>query len=226
MSQSSHFRKNLAVVLLGATLTSGLVLNVSAAPKGKAGPKTTQDLIREEQALLISGCPLSDDQQKAVKESFQKKLDAVAAWEKANADKLKAAEDAAKAARQGSDASAKKTAASNVKALVDARNAATADADKAILGALNDEQRTTWAGLQLAQTTLPRYKKANLSDDQTAKIKSACAIAAKDLTEFSGDDKKSKQGRTTVQKSLKWAIDNVVLTPDQRSTMQPKSGGK
>lgn len=222
MNQVNRSLRNLVVILLGVALTA----SVFAAPKGKAGPKSAQDLIAEKQELMISECKLSDDQQKAIKEKFKLKLDALAAWEKTNADKVKAAEDAAKTARQGSDASAKKTATSNLKDLEAARTQATADADKAILGVLTPEQKETWAGVELAQTTLPRYKRMNISDDQTAKIKSACVIAAKELAELSGDDKKSKQGRSTVEKSLKWAIDNVILTPDQRATLKPRAAKK
>jgi hypothetical protein len=44
---------------------------------------------------------------------------------------------------------------------------------------------------------------------------------------YTGDDKKDKQGRTTVEKSLKWAIDNVILTAEQRETVTRKpSAGK
>jgi hypothetical protein len=74
----------------------------------------------------------------------------------------------------------------------------------------------------MAQTLLPRYKKANLTDDQTAKVRASCIIAAKDLATFAGDDRKDKQGRATVQKCLKWAIDNVILTPEQREIIVVK----
>lgn len=226
MNNSIRGWKSEVIVVLGAMLAACVVSSASAAPKGKAGPKTAQDVVMEQQELLISECKLSDEQQKAIKEKFKLKLEALAAWEKTNTEKVKAAEEAARTARQGSDASAKKTAAGNLKELETSRGLATTAADKSILDVLSDEQRMTWAGVQLAQTTLPRYKKANLTDDQTAEIKAACVTAARDLAEFSGDDKKAKQGKTTVQKSLTWAIDNVILTADQRGTMKPKPARK
>ena len=38
------------------------------------------------------------------------------------------------------------------------------------------------------------YKKANLAEEQVAKVKACCLIAAKDLAAFTGDDRKDKQG--------------------------------
>lgn len=222
MNQRNRGLRNLAIIMLGAALAA----SAYAAPKGKAGPKTAQDLVLEQQSLIVSECKLSEEQQKTIKEKFKLKLDALAAWEKANAEKVTAAEEAAKTARKGSDASAKKAATSSLKELEAGKALATAAADKAILDVLSDAQKATWAGVELAQATLPRYKKANLTDDQIAKIKSACVIAAKELAEFTGDDKKSKQGKTGVQKSLKWAIDNVVLTADQRETATHKATKK
>jgi hypothetical protein len=116
--------------------------------RGKAGPKSAQDILREQQELLIRECKPTDE------------------------------------------------------------------VDKAIQNTLTEEPRMTWAGVELAQEVLPRLKKAGLTDDQTAKIKCACLAAAKDLAAYTGDDKKDKQGRAAVQKSLRWAIDNVILTPE------------
>jgi len=216
MKQLACNAKSLVTLIAGAVLVTGVVTNLSAAPRGKAGPKSAQETLMAQQDLMIAECKLTDDQQKTIKEKFKLKLEALEAWQKANADKLKAAEEAAKTARQGTDASAKKKATGELKALEDARKQATAEADKAILDVLSDEKKMVWAGVELAQTTLSHHKKANLTDEQTTKIKAACLIAAKDLAAFSSDDKKSKQGKTTVQKSLSWAIENVILTPEQR----------
>jgi hypothetical protein len=213
-------------IILGALLLAGMGTNLSAAQRAKASPKSAQETVLEQQELVIRECKLNDEQQKTIKEKFKLKLEALETWEKANAEKVKAAEEAAKTARQGSDASAKKKAAGDLKELEANRNQATAETDKAILEVLSDEQKLIWAGVELAQATLPRYKKANLTDEQTVKIKAACLVAAKDLAACTGDDKKAKQGKTTVQKSLIWAIDNVILTAEQRETVSRKPARK
>jgi hypothetical protein len=185
------------------------------APEVLAGQRniSAEDTVKAQMDLLFAECKLTDDQQKTLKEKFKVKQDALEAWDKTNAEKMTAAQTAAAAARKGADADAKKKANGELKALQTEREQAAAEADKAILAVLTDDQKNQWAGVQLAQTTLAKYKKSNLTDDQTAKIKSACMIAAKDLSTFTGDDRKDKQGRATVEKCLKWAIENVILAP-------------
>jgi len=158
-----------------------------------------------------------------LQEKFKAKQDAWEAWDKTNAEKMNAAQAAVAAARKGTDQDAKKKANGDLKALQAEREQAAAEADKAILAVLTDGQKEQWAGARLAQTTLAKYKKNNLTDEQIAKVRGACVIAAKDLSEFTGDDRKDKQGRTTVEKCLKWAIDSVILTPEQRDASKPAS---
>ena len=208
-----------SLAVAGLTLAAFIAAAASAAQKA---PKSAEEIVKEQMDLMVAECKLSDEQQKTLKEKFKAKQDALEAWGKANAEKVKAAEDAAAAARKGTDQDAKKKTGSDLKALMAERDAAAAEADKAILAVLSEAQQITWAGAQLAQSTLPRYRKANLSDEQVAKIRSACLSAAKDLAEFTGESRQDKQGRTTLQKSLKWAIENVILTPDQRGAIAPK----
>lgn len=220
----NRFTAAAVCVAVGLLLAGGAQAAARNGPRagGRNAPQSVADAVSEQQALMVKECKLSDEQQKAVKEKFAAKQAALEAWDKANGEKLKAADEAAKAARKGTDAAAKKTAGDALKALNEARTAAAAEADKAILAVLSEQQKVQWAGVELAQATLPRYNRANLTDEQAAKVRSACAIAAEDLAGLTGDDKKAKQGRVTVQKSLKWAIDNVILTPEQRAIVVRK----
>ena len=203
------------------SLAVGIHGNALAAAPAK-GPKSIAETLLEQQDAMIRECKLGEEQQKTLKEKFQLKRKALETWEQANAAKLAAAQEAAKAARKGTDDAAKRKANDDLKALAQDRTQATAEVDKAILEIPSAEQQVVWAGFQIVQTTLPRYKKANLSEEQTAKVKACCMLAAKDLAAFPGDDRKDKQGRATVQKCLKWAIDNVILTPEQRETITKK----
>ncbi len=217
--------RRLSGIVLCAALATWIQGNASAAKAPKA-PKSTAETLLEQQDAMIRECKPSEEQQKTLKEKFQLKRKALETWEQANAAKLAAAEDAAKTTRKGTDDAAKRKANDDLKTLVQDRTQATAEADKAILEVLSAEQQVVWAGFQMAQTMLPRYKKAKLSDDQTVKVKACCLIAAKDLAAFTGDDRKDKQGRSTVQKCLKWAIDNAILTPEQRELVAKKPASK
>ena len=219
----SIMRRLSAIVLCvsAATWIYGTASAAGPKAKPKAQPKVSKSLpetIAEEQAAMIRQCKLNDDQQKAVKEKFDLKRKALETWEQANGEKLAAA----KAAQRGADAAAKQKAGGEVRALTQARTQVEAEADKAITALLSPEQQLTWAGYQLAQLTLSRYQKAKLTEEQTAKIQQCSLIAAKELASFTEDDRKGKQGRTTVQKCLKWAIDNVILTPEQREAVAAK----
>lgn len=198
--------------VVAAVLTTGQAFSGDRGGKGREPAENLFD-------ALLRECKLTEQQQADVKGKMKAREEALAAWDKANADKLTAAEDAGKAARTGADADAKKKAAADLKALADDREKATAEADTAILGLLTPAQQATWAGYKLYQTVSARLRKANVTDEQTAKIKAACAEAAKELAANEGDDKKAKKERTDINGKLKWAVEVVILTPEQREQL-------
>jgi len=210
-------------LMLAVGVAALLASSAGAAQAGKRGaaPKSAQEMLQAQYDNMVRECKLTEDQQKTLKEKVKAKQDALEAWEKANAEKVKAAEDAVRAARTG-DAAAKKKAGDDMRALQADRAKATEEADKAIQAALTPEQAAAWDGYELFETTSAKYKRANPTDDQTAKIKSACMTASKDLAGFTGDDKKDKTGRKELQACLKWAIENVILTPDQAAMFAKK----
>lgn len=209
--------------LQGAWLgvVAAMLLSIPSSQGGEKGGRgrkaqTAEETVQAEMDLLFAECKLTDEQKTTLKEKFKARQDALEAWDKANAEKMTAAQTAVADTRKGTDAEAKKKANSDLKALQEEREQAGEETEKAILAVLTDEQKSQWAGARLAQTTLARHKKDNLTEEQVAKIKSACVIAARDLSGAEGDGKKEKQERSTVEKCLKWAIENVILTPEQR----------
>jgi Spy/CpxP family protein refolding chaperone len=214
--------------VLGIVLCASLAMWIQGTASGAAARKAAKpvaEILTEQQDGMAHQCKLSEEQQKTLQDKFDMKRKALEAWQEANTAKLAAAEEAVKEAQKGTDEAAKRKANGDLRTLVQDREHATAEADKAILAVLTPEQHIVWAGYEMAQSTLARYRRAKLTDDQTAKITACCAIAAKDLAEFTGDDKKGKQGRNTVRKCLKWAIDNAILTPEQREKM-PKPAAR
>ncbi|HUT35881.1 MAG TPA: Spy/CpxP family protein refolding chaperone [Planctomycetota bacterium] len=176
--------------------------------------------------LMVRELKLTEQQQADLKVKIKAREDAVAAWNTANAEKLKAAEDAAKAARTGADPAAKKQAAENLKALHAQCDEATAEASAAVLAVLTPEQKKAWEAFKLYETVAGRYKKLTLTEEQQAKIKAACAAAWKELEENQGDDKSAKKARTEINNKLRWAIEVVILTPEQREAVPTKGGRK
>ncbi|MCX5674585.1 MAG: hypothetical protein NTX87_06220 [Planctomycetota bacterium] len=210
---------------LAAMLAVTVTAVAAAAQREKAPDKGSKEAVEAEAALMVAECKLTAEQQATLKEKVKAKTDALEEWLKANGEKLKAAQDAAKAARSGADAAAKKKAGDDLKALEAARDQALAQADTAVLAVLTAEQKETWDGFKLYQTTIARYKKANLAEEQIAKIKAVCAAAAKELASVQDDDRKAKQAKSAVPLKLRFAIEEAILTPEQRATVPPPKAG-
>jgi len=175
--------------------------------------------------LMVGECKLTDEQQTALKAKVKARDGALAAWNTANAEKVKTVEDAAKTARSGTDADAKKKAGAAMRALNTERAAATADADAAILTVLTAEQKAKWQAFLLYQNVMKRYRKAEVTAEQTAKIKTICAVAWKELSALEGDDRTAKRERSAIDGKLRWAIENVILTAEQRAATARKPRG-
>jgi Spy/CpxP family protein refolding chaperone len=218
------FNRFVAAVLVVA-LMAGMAL-AGGAPRPPQ--KGTVEAVQAEADQIAAECKLTDDQQATFKEKVKAKIAALEAWLKVNGEKLKAAQDAAKAARSGTDDAAKKMAGANLKALDVDRDTALAQADAAIVAVLTPEQKAVWDGEKLYQSTINRYKKANPTEDQIAKIKSVCKAAAAELAALTDDDKKAKQARAAVPGKVKFAIEEVILTPDQKASAAtaPKPAAK
>jgi Spy/CpxP family protein refolding chaperone len=210
---------NLSRFLMAAVVVV-LATGVAAAARAPAAPaKGTAEAVQAEADLMAAECKLTADQQATLKEKVKAKLNALEAWLKVNGEKFKAAQDAAKTARSGTDDAAKKKAWADLKALDTDRDSALAQADTAIMAVLTPEQKADWDALKLYQATIGRYKKANPTEEQMAKIKSVCKAAAAELATLSDDDKKAKQARAAVPAKLKFAIDEAILTPDQKASV-------
>jgi len=124
------------VAAMVVVLASGVAM---AARAPKAPEKGTVEAVQAEADQTAAECKLTADQQATFKEKVAAKVAALEAWLKANGEKLKAAQDAAKAARSGTDDAAKKKTGADLKALETERNAALAQADAAILAVLTPE---------------------------------------------------------------------------------------
>jgi len=210
---------------LAAMLAVTVAAVAAAAQREKAPEKGSKEAVEAEAALMVAECKLTAEQQATLKEKVKAKIDALEEWLKANGEKLKAAQDAAKAARSGADAAAKKKAGDDLKALEAARDQALAQADTAVLAVLTAEQKEAWDGFKLYQTTIARYKKANPSEEQIAKIKAVCAAGAKELASVQDDDRKAKQAKSAVPLKLRFAIEEAILTAEQRATVPPPKAG-
>ena len=212
---------------LGVGLAVLVAATVQAGERG-AGRGRGKEPEQSQFDLMVGECRLTDEQQATLKAKIKAKEDALAAWDTANAEKVEAAEAASKAARSGTDTNAKKQAGATMKALQVERAAATADADAAILAVLTPEQKGAWEAFQLYQTVMRRYRTVELTEEQAAKVKAACAIACKELGAVEGgsDDKAARKAKSETEGKLRWAIEAVILTPEQREAVASQARGR
>ena len=213
--------KRIVLVMVVAALAAGAM----AAREGRGRRKQPEENLLD---ALVRECKLTDKQLPAVKAKIEALDAALAAWDKANAEKVEAAEAAAKEARSGDDADKKKQTSAAVRTLKTARQEAGAETTAAILAELTPEQKIAWGGYQLYTSLAGRYRRAELSEEQQAKVKTACAFAAKDIAAIDPNESKAKKIEREVTKKLQWAINALVLTPEQRKILAggPQRGGK
>jgi len=193
-------------VLLGAALV--LAGSAASAQQRDKGEGLFDQLVRE--------CTLTEDQQTAVKEKIKARDEVLARWDKENSEKVQAAKDVAKEAASKGDDEAKKKAGTDMKALRTAREEAAAETTKAIFAVLTDEQKAVWKSYELYLTTSSRYRKAELTGDQQAKIRAVCSVVQKEIAEAGEDSKAARE----LANRLRWGIEVFILTPEQRKAVQ------
>jgi len=201
--------------------------SVAVAEAGREGRRRGRGSKQPEVTLfdqLVRECKLTDKQQADVKAKIKARDDALAAWDKANAEKMQAAEAAAKEARANKDADARKKTSGELRALRKAREESAATATAAVLTVLTGEQKVSWAAYQLFQSTAGRYRRAELTEEQLARVKRACAFAAREIAEIDESDSKARKAVGEVNKKLRWAIDALVLTDAQRQALSQAPG--
>jgi hypothetical protein len=213
--------KRYGTIVLVAML-AGLVSAPAVVARGGRG-KPDKESVQTEVESLISECKLSEQQQENLKAKAKAKQEAQDAWNAANAQKLQAAQDAVKTARTGSDDAAKRKANEDLRALQADLEKAVAPAEANMLAVLTTEQTVTWEAFKLYQTVLTRYRKCNLTDEQSAKVKSACTAAWKQLGEVDQNDERAyKKAKGDITGKLNWAIEQVILTEPQREAVARK----
>jgi len=180
--------------------------------KAPAKEKAAKSPLKGEYAIMAAELKLTDQQAADLAAKIKAKDEAVAAWEKENGDKLKAAQEAAKKAREG----AAKKASADLKDLSGARAKIQADAMAAIYAVLTPEQQQQWDGFVLYRSAMAKFKKANLTEDQQKKIRELAGAAAKELAGAKADDKKAK---AETQGKLAKDIE-ALLTAEQKESLK------
>ena len=171
---------------------------------------------KEQYELFLDTVKPTPEQQQAAHEKFKQKVAILEAWDLANSAKLQAAKDAAAAARKGTDEDAKRKTDTAQHALQDDRVHVTYEIECAIANVLDAERKITWAGAQLAFSLMPKYGRVHPANRRTVdQNQGGLPRGGKRNQRQSRRRKKERDARNNVEKYVRWAIENVILTPEQ-----------
>jgi Spy/CpxP family protein refolding chaperone len=209
--------KQTTLLLLSATLALLIASPAVLAEEGKA--PAAKSPLRGEYAIMASELKLSDQQVADLAAKVKAKDEALAAWEKENGEKFKAAQEAAKKAKEGNDKEAAKKAAEELRALNEARAKIQSDAMTGIYALLTPEQKEAWEGFVLYRSAMARFRKAGLTEDQQKKVRELAGAAAKELSGATGDEKTVRQAKGQVQAKLAKDVE-ALLTAEQKEALK------
>ncbi len=201
-----------ALALAGPTLSAEKAHRARGAKRG--GAKTA---LRGEYAILAKVCELTAEQKAQLEAKLKADRQALAQWEQQNGAKLEELKKALKAAREAGKKDELKRLGQQMKALAEERRRLQAQRMTDALAVLTPEQKTKWVGFRLYRHMMIRYKRAGLSEEQTAKVREMANAAAAGLT-----DPSDAKAVAAAARALSERIAKEVLTADQREALAKK----
>ena len=203
----------LALALAVLVAAPALLAEEAKAPKeGKAKAAVEKSGLRGEYAIMAGELKFTAEQKADLAAKVKAKEEALTAWENANRDKLKAAQEALKKAKESGDKQGAEKVGEELKALRGAMDKIQADAAAAIRAVLTPEQQQAWEGFSLYRQAMARYKKVDLAEDQQKKIRELCNAAGKEVA--------AGKAKGEVWKTLEKDI-AALLTPAQKEALKP-----
>jgi len=213
---------------LVAALVLGLaVADVAQAAKAEDGKARGKDRekggkkgggVRGEYAILAKECDLTAEQREQVRAKIQANKAAIAEWQQQNGEKAKELQKAMKAARDAGNKEEMKRVGEQLKTLSAERRTLQSQTMTDVMSVLTGAQKAQWNAFRLYRIMMMRYKKAGLTEEQTAKIREmADQVGA-------GLDANDENAYRSAAKDLAGKVAQSVLTEDQRRGLGKKGG--
>lgn len=186
-----------------------------AKPEKVAKAKPEKSVITGENKEMCDWCSLTAEQQTQLEAAIKARNEKVKAWEETNAQALKDIQAKIAEAKTANNKDAMKAAQDQMKPLSEARKKVEDEGEAAILAVLTADQKDQWAGYPLYKSTTGRLKKANLTEDQTKRIRDMAIASGKQIA-AAADNKAKGQ----VQKKFTEDVEQTVLTAEQREALK------
>jgi len=215
-------------LLVTALASSGTVQAAERAAKGKGKKERPAKQKREkgrkeirlggQYEAMIKEAKLDDAQVAQLKKIITAQRAAEKAWQQdpSGGGKMKELQKAIKEA--GDDKEKAKPLREQMRAIAKDRREARSKSLQDIEGLLKPEQKTAWEGYRLCRGLERSLRKAELTDDQKAKIRGMCDKAAEDMPA----DRKARAAHLKELKSAALAL----LTPEQVEKIKAKPEAK
>ena len=208
--------KRLAVVLVLAVAMASTTALCAKKEKKAKGPQG----LRGEYAIMAKVLEFTEDQKTQLGTALTACATEAKTWRETNADKLAEIKKQQAEARKNKDKDAMKKVAEQSKALRDEEAKIKGKSIAAAKALLTPEQKAKWDGFTVYRMAMRRIKKAELTDEQDAKVRQICTAKA---AEILGAEKKA-QGKA--YKELTTAIIDSVLTAEQKAKLTAKPAKK
>jgi hypothetical protein len=214
----------LAVLLLVAAPALAARKEAGAAGEAKAKPakaekapkaKPEKSVITGQYKEMCDWCSLTAGQQAQLEAAIKARNEKAKAWEEANAQALKDIQAKMAEAKTANNKDAMKAAQDQMKPLSEARKKVQDEGEAAILAVLTADQKDQWAGHGLYQGAVSRMKKANLTEEQTKRIREMAMASGKQIA--AAQDTKAKGA---AQRKFMEDIEQTVLTAEQREALK------
>jgi len=186
------------------------------AAKSKGDKERSKNVLRGYWAMLAVELKL--DENPELKAKIEAKVkegqEKLAAWEKANAAKLKEAREAMVEARKNKDRQAMQKARELMRPLIAERRKIEEENKAAVMALLSPAQRAQWKLAETYYQVVGRYARAGLTAEQKKQVRELCAKSAKALE---GADKRA---RSALMRKLHAEIEQKILTEEQREKLK------
>ena len=207
-----------AAVLMLATTAA---LAADAPPKAKKPAEAKKPALEGDLAVMAKECKLSEAQQAKLASTAAEAKTAMEAWEKKNAEKLDAFKKARGAAIEAKDHAALKKVMDDIRPLIEENRALQTNHQNAIMALLTPEQKVALQGFALSIEMAAQLKSFNLTEAQSAKVRTMCDLAAKDLAQIKGEGEDAMTAQRAILDKLALGIKDNVLTAEQKALLAP-----
>jgi len=218
------FAPLVVALVLGMVTADAVQAAKAGGGKAKEGAREKGDKggggsVRGEYAIMAKECGLTSEQRQQVQAMIEANKQAMAEWQKQHGEKAAQMQKAMKAAKEAGNKDEMKRLGQEYKTLATERNQLRSKTMTDVMTALTAEQKAKWNGFRLYRQMMMRYKKAGLTDEQTAMIREMADKVGPTLGD-AADEKAARKIATDLSDQIKQGV----LTEDQRSGLGKKTG--